>query len=158
LTFKGAEKGFFTSPPLPGRLWGPSRLLSSGYRGHFHGLKGRSLRLTAHFYLLTDWLSSMEQSPWETNSHPDSREIPLLLWNPKVHYRVHKGSPLAPLLSTAEIMWYFTCSLFLHGADENIPCRLQELKWTFKTRQMPQNQQLTPREWPTRFIKEALRN
>jgi hypothetical protein len=28
---------FFSSPQLPGRLWGPPSLLSSGYRGPFSG-------------------------------------------------------------------------------------------------------------------------
>jgi len=40
----------------------------------------------------------MEQSPYsEANSHSASQEIPRLLWNSKVHYRVHMIQSLTPL-------------------------------------------------------------
>ena len=49
------------------------------------------------FYLLT---YSMEQSTsWEADRFSASQEIPPILWNPKVHYRIHKCPAPVPTLS-----------------------------------------------------------
>jgi hypothetical protein len=41
----------------------------------------------------------MEQSFLRINNHTASPGFPRLLWNPKIHYRVHKSPPLTPVLS-----------------------------------------------------------
>ena len=60
----------------------------------FHVLK---INFNIITYLLTYF---KQQSPsWEANRFSASREIPHTLWNPKVHYHIHKCPPPVTILS-----------------------------------------------------------
>ena len=43
-------------------------------------------------YLFT-YLSMEQSSSWNVNWFSVSQEIPRILWNPKIHYRIHKCPP-----------------------------------------------------------------
>jgi hypothetical protein len=81
----------------------------------------RAFLLFQLFVLLHNLISySMDQSPsWEANQFAASQEIPCILWNPNIHYHIHKCPPPVPILSQLDLVhtptsWRFILTLSSH--------------------------------------------
>jgi hypothetical protein len=80
----------------------------------------------------------MEQtSSWVANSNSASQEIPCLLWNPKVHYRVHNSPPLIPVLDQMHPVHTFPPFFPKIPSNIILPSTPRSSKWSLPFRSPP---------------------
>jgi len=91
--------------------------------------------ITIRFYLLTPCSTVLR----EANRFSASQEIPSILWNPKVHYRIHKCPPPVPILNQPDPVHTPTSHLLKIHLNIILPSTPGSPKWSLSPRFPHQN-------------------
>jgi hypothetical protein len=84
--------------------------------------------------------NSMKENPsWEANNCSAGQEIPCLLWNPEVHFCVHRSPPVVPILSQINLMPAFPLYLFKIHSNILLLSMLWSSQWSLSFRFSDQN-------------------
>ena len=75
---------------------------------------------------------SMDLGPsWEANRFSASQEVPRILWDPKVHYRIPKCPPPVPILSQLDLVHTPTSHFLKINFNIILQSRPESPKWSF---------------------------